>query len=88
MREEKRGARNTHTLRISMVTLMAWRTWYKTADVTMRPGRGEGEEGRGERERGRERGRGRGDGERERGKERNKNNDICIMNEREVDNCV
>ena len=35
--EEKRGARKTHTLRTSMVMWKKCMTWYKIADVTIKP---------------------------------------------------
>jgi hypothetical protein len=34
---EKRGARNTHTLRISIVMFRKCRAWYSIAEVTIKP---------------------------------------------------
>ena len=38
VKEEKRGARNTHTFRTSTVMCRKLRRWYSRALVTMRPG--------------------------------------------------
>lgn len=38
--DEKRGARNTQTLRISIERWKKLRTWYKAADVTIKPEKG------------------------------------------------
>lgn len=38
VKEEKRGARKTQTLRMSMVMWKKFRTWYRAADVIIRPG--------------------------------------------------
>jgi hypothetical protein len=38
VRLEKKGARNTHTFLMSIVTFTSHARWYNTADVTISPG--------------------------------------------------